>query len=209
MEIRKDLILRRPRERPSRRTHHSRSSMAASSSRPSASEPRKLGLRLALTGLILATVTVTALLIHLSWSYTARQNVSDVVRELNRQIVDSVHHEVRGVLNDAWSMQEAVRSIFFQGTIKTSDEAKREFVFLSLLRSQPSLSWISLGFPDGNFFGAQKVSDTEIDMVEVKWDPMMKMAKRRIDYYTPSEGDIIFDNREVEASTYNATEQPW
>ena len=170
---------------------------------------RKLGLRLALTALVLTTVTMTALLIHLSWSYTARQNVSDVVGELNRQIVDSVHHEVRGVLNDAWAMQEAVRSIFFQGTIKTSDEAKREFVFLSLLRSQPSLSWISLGFPDGNFFGAQKVSDTEIDMVEVKWDPMTKMAKRRIDYYTPAEGDIIFDNREFESSTYNATEQPW
>lgn len=170
---------------------------------------RKLGLRLALTGLILATVTVTALLIHLSWSYTARQNVSEVVGELNRQIVDSIHHEVRGVLGDAWSMQEAVRSIFFQGTIKTSDEAKREFVFLSLLRSQPSLSWISLGFPGGNFFGAQKVSDTEIDMVEVKWDPATKTAKRRIDYYTPSEGDIIFDNREFEVSTYNATEQPW
>src|SRR5271170_7963030 len=193
MAIRTDLILRRPRERPSRRTHHSRSSMAASPpSRPQASGPRKLGLRLALTGLILATVTVTALLIHLSWSYTARQNVSDVVGELNRQIVDSVHHEVRGVLDDAWSMQEAVRSIFFQGTIKTSDEAKREFVFLSLLRSQRSLSWISLGFPDGNFFGAQKVSDSEIDMVEVKWDPETKTAKRRIDYYTPSEGDIIF-----------------
>ena len=170
---------------------------------------RKLGLRLALTGLILATVTVTALLIHLSWSYTARQNVSEVVGELNRQIVDSIHHEVHGVLGDAWSMQEAVRSIFFQGTIKTSDEAKREFVFLSLLRSQPSLSWISLGFPGGNFFGAQKVSDTEIDMVEVKWDPATKTAKRRIDYYTPSEGDIIFDNREFEVSTYNATEQPW
>ncbi|HTZ81420.1 MAG TPA: adenylate/guanylate cyclase domain-containing protein [Stellaceae bacterium] len=170
---------------------------------------RKLGLRVALTGLVLTTVALTALLIHLSWSYTARQNVSEVVAELNRQIVDSVHHELRGVLNDAWSMQEAVRSIFFQGTIKTSDEAKREFVFLSLLRSQPSLSWISLGFPDGNFFGAQKVSDTEIDMVEVKWDPATKTAKRRIDYYTPAEGDIIFDNREIAPSDYDATRQIW
>src|SRR6266849_4871610 len=205
MAIRKDLILRRPRERPSRRTYHSRSSMAASSSRPSASEPRKLGLRLALTGLILATVTVTALLIHLSWSYTARQNVSDVVGELNRQIVDSVHHEVRGVLNDAWSMQEAVRSIFFQGTIKTSDEAKREFVFLSLLRSQPSLSWISLGFPDGGFFGSRKASDSEIDMIEVKWDAATRTARQRTDYYTPEVGDIIFTNREFEPSTYDAT----
>ena len=75
------------------------------------------------------------------------------------------------MLDDASAMQEAVRSIFFQGTIKTTDEAKREFVFLALLPSQPSLSWISLGFPDGGFFGCRKASDTEIDMIEVKNGP--------------------------------------
>ena len=106
-------------------------------------------------------------------------------------------------------MEEAVRSIFFQGTIKVTDEGKREFVFLALLRSQPSLSWISLGFPDGGFFGARKASDTEIDMIEVKWNAATGTARRRTDYYTPEVGDIMFNNREFEPSTYNATEQRW
>src|SRR5437762_2103563 len=75
---------------------------------------RKLGLRTALTCLVLLTVAVTAILIHLTWSYATRRNVADVVGQLNRQIVGSVQHEVRGTLNDAWSVQEAVRSIFFQ-----------------------------------------------------------------------------------------------
>jgi len=171
--------------------------------------PKRLGLRLALAILVSSTVALTALLIHLSWSYTARQNVTDVVTQLNRQIVESIHHEVRGVLDDAWSMQEAVRSIFFQGTISTTDESKREFLFLSLLRSQPSLSWISLGFPNGDFFGAHKVSDDEIDMVEVKWDEAHRSAQRRIDYYAPDVGDIIFRNREIEPSSYAATEEAW
>jgi adenylate cyclase len=169
----------------------------------------KLSLRGALTVLVLGTVILTASLIHLFWSYTARLNVADVVGQLNRQIVDSIHHELRGVLNDAWSMQEAVRSIFFQGTIKTSDEGKREFVFLALLRSQPSLSWISLGFPDGGFFGSRKASETEIDMIEVKWDPVTRTARQRTDYYTPEVGDIIFNNREFEPSIYDATVQSW
>jgi adenylate cyclase len=179
---------------------------AAGERRPSR---KRLGLRLALAILVSSTVALTALLIHLSWSFTARQNVADVVAQLNRQIVESIHHEVRGVLDDAWSMQEAVRSIFFQGTIRTSDESKREFLFLSLLRSQPSLSWISLGFPNGNFFGAHKVSDDEIDMVEVKWDAAHRGAQRRIDYYAPDVGDIIFRNREIDHSTYDATEEAW
>ena len=170
---------------------------------------RKLGLRGALTALVLATVILTALLIHLFWSYAARQDVAEVVGQLNRQIIESIHHELRGVLDDASAMQEAVRSIFFQGTIKTDDEAKREFVFLALLRSQPSLSWISLGFPDGGFFGCRKASDTEIDMIEVKWDPETHTAQQRTDYYTPEVGDIIFDNREFEPSTYDATAQSW
>ncbi len=72
---------------------------------PGARSPRKLGLRTALAGLVLVTVTVTAILIHLTWFYTARRNVADVVGQLNRQIVGSVQHEVRGTLNDAWSVQ--------------------------------------------------------------------------------------------------------
>jgi len=170
---------------------------------------RKLGLRGALTALVLGTVALTALLIHLFWSIAARHNVGDVVGQLNRQIVESIHHELHGVLDDASSMEEAVRSIFFQGTIKVTDEGKREFVFLALLRSQPSLSWISLGFPDGGFFGARKASDTEIDMIEVKWDAAAGTARQRTDYYTPEVGDIIFNNREFEPSTYNATAQAW
>ena len=78
-----------------------------------------------------------------------------------------------------------------------------------MLRSQPSLSWISLGFPDGSFFGARKASDTEIDMIEVKWDPATATARQRTDYYTPEIGDIHFNNRELEASIYKATAQAW
>ena len=169
----------------------------------------KLGLRGALTALVLSTVVTTALLIHLFWSFAARHNVGDVVGQLNRQIVESIQDELQGVLDGASSMEEAVRSIFFQGTIKVTDEGKREFVFLALLRSQPSLSWISLGFPDGGFFGARKASDTEIDMIEVKWDAATRTARQRTDYYTPEVGDIMFNNREFEPSTYNATAQPW
>ena len=184
-------------------------SRADGRSRVRATRAYKPGLRSALTALVLGTVTLTALLIHLFWSYAARHNVADVVGQLNQQIVTSVRHELHGVLDYASAMQEAVRSIFFQGTIKTSDESKREFLFLALLRSQPSLSWISLGFPDGGFFGARKASDTEIDMIEVKWDAATHTAKQRTDYYTPEIGDIIFDNREFEPSTYDATVQSW
>jgi len=52
-----------------------------------------------------------------------------------------------------------------------TDEAKREFIFLALLWSHPTLSWIALGFPHGAFFGALRAAGDEIDMVEVKTEP--------------------------------------
>jgi adenylate cyclase len=168
---------------------------------------RKPGLRLVLMLVVVTTVTLTALLVHLSWSYTAQRNVADVAGQLNSQITGSIRHELRGVLDAAWSVQEAVRSIFFQGTIAPTDEGKREFLFLSLLRSQPSLSWISLGFPNGGFFGAERLSDTEIDMVEVKRD--RGSGQLRTDHYTPDAGDVIFRNREVVPTPYEATKQDW
>ena len=54
---------------------------------------------------MLLTVISTAVLIHLTWFYAARRNVSDVVGQLNRQIVRAVQHEVRDTLNEAWSVQ--------------------------------------------------------------------------------------------------------
>ena len=105
--------------------------------------------------------------------------------------------------------RESVRSIFFQEAIKPTDEAKREFIFLPLLRSHPTLSWIALGFPDGTFFGALKAADDEIDMVEVKHNAETGVLQQRVDSYTPTEGDIIFRGRELTPSDFEATAQTW
>lgn len=170
---------------------------------------RKLGLRTALIGLVLLSVVVTALCIHLAWLYAARRNVADVVGQLNRQIVGSVRREVRGTLNDAWSVQGAVLSIFSQEAIEPTDEAKREFIFLALLRSHPTLSWIALGFPDGAFFGALRAADDEIDMIEVKRNPETAIRQQRVDTYSLEPSDVMFRGREITPSDYQATMQPW
>ena len=175
--------------------------------RAPASRPGKIGLRSALAGLVLLTVGITALVIHLTWSYAARRNVAEVVGQLNRQIVGSVQHEIRATLNDAWSVQEAVRSIFFQEAIKPTDEAKREFIFLALLRSHPTLSWIAIGFPDGGFFGSLRAADDEIDMVEVKRDRETGVRQQRVDTYAPQSEDALFRGREITPSDFDATLQ--
>src|SRR5260370_30674279 len=73
---------------------------------------RAFGLRTALSALVISTVACTALVIHLSWSWTAQQNVADVVGQLNVQISASVRREGQALVAATLSLQEAVRSIF-------------------------------------------------------------------------------------------------
>lgn len=131
---------------------------------------KKLGMRAALTMLVIGAVATTALLIHLSWNYVARKNVGDMVEQLNRNIVDSVHREFFSAnYNVAWSTQEAVRSILTMNPSLARDNGKVEALFLSLLESEPGLSWIGLARPDGNLVAVHRVSDQEIYFDEITW----------------------------------------
>jgi adenylate cyclase len=168
----------------------------------------RLTLRVALAGIVVLGVMATALLIHLSWAHTARQNVSDVATQLNAQVVDSIRGKMNDVLNNAQAAEESIRSIFAQGAITPEDEGKREFVFLSILNSQPALSWISFGWPNGDFFGAEK-ADGEIRNIEVKWDDVVPRAVRRMDRYQIEPGDIRFFERTQVPSTFSSSAQPW
>ena len=131
----------------------------------------KPGLKLVLTGLILLTVLLTALLVHALWSYTARQNVEDVVGQLNQEIVTTVKNELAGVRDQAVAAQTAVGSAFVNGIFDFEKQAgQRDFIFLSLLRAMPSVSWISIGTPQGNFYGAQRAGDGGFRLVSIAWD---------------------------------------
>ncbi|QEX15455.1 adenylate/guanylate cyclase domain-containing protein [Hypericibacter terrae] len=158
---------------------------------------------------LLLSVLLTAGLIHFSWQAVARGNLKDLVGQLNDKIAGSIQQEVASVIANATAAQEALRTIFFQNVITPQDEAKREFIFLALLQSQPSLSWISFGWPDGHFFGAEKLGDESILMVEVTWDTAHKMAQRRVDSYKVITGDIEFEQRNFTDSQFDASQQPW
>jgi adenylate cyclase len=171
---------------------------------------RRLGIGAALTLLLAAICILTAALVHGSWQRTSTKNANDLVREINTRIADTVAGNLQQVLTNASASQEALRTVFFQDVIEITNEAKREFVFLSLLQSQPSVSWVAFGWPDGNFFGARKDPDESIRMVEVRHGaegPEPDLL--RVDSYQPVVGDIHFLDRSMGSSTFRSTEQEW
>ena len=99
----------------------------------------------AVTALLLLAVLSTAGLVHLVWQRTASRNIDKVVASLDAQSASAVRTDLTTTLSVAEATVETVRSILFQGVISAGDEVKREYLFLSLLRSQPAIGWIGFG----------------------------------------------------------------
>ena len=169
----------------------------------------RLGLKSVLTLLVLATVLGTATVVHLPWFFTARASVNDTVSALNAQIVERTTNRLNNNLADAEAALAALRTILFQRVLAMSDVARREFLFLAYLQSHPSMSWVSFGWPNGDFFGAHKVEDDYIQMVESTWNAADSVARRRIDHYTVGDGDIWFQRREFHDVPFFAPREPW
>jgi hypothetical protein len=141
------------------------------------------------------------------WWRTAAANSRLLASTINQQIVATVEKEIAAIDTEARSAHAAIRTLFYQHVLETREADKREFVFLAQLQAHPTLSWIAFGWPDGSFFAAHKLGDERLEMMEIS---MVDGAlKRRIDRYLVVVGDIEFEERSFEPTTYKVAEQDW
>src|SRR6266481_1317905 len=167
----------------------------------------QIGIRLAISGLVLASIMVSAIGVHVLWWRTAEANSHALADTINRQIVSTVEKELTTITTEARAAHTAIRTLFVQHVLETREADKREFVFLSQLQSQPTISWVAFGWPDGAFFAAHKLGDSNLEMMEIA--RMDGKLQRRVDQYEMVTGDIQFENRRFEDATYSVTDQEW
>src|SRR5215467_2059688 len=167
----------------------------------------RIGIRLAVTGLVLASIIISAVAVHLLWWRTAERNSHALAATINEQIVSAVGKELETITTQARAAHTAIRTLFVQAVLRTREADKREFVFLSQLQAQPSISWVAFGWPDGDFFAAHKLGDLGLEMMEIA--PVDGVVKRRIDQYQVVVGDIQFEKRRFEDTDYVVTDQEW
>src|SRR5580698_10492871 len=156
----------------------------------------RIGIRLAVTGLVLASIVISAIGVHLLWWRTAEQNSHALAATIDEQIVAAVEKELDAITTQARAAHTAIRTLFLQNVLETREADKREFVFLSQLQSQPAISWVAFGWPDDAFFAAHKLGDSGIEMMEI--DLVEGKVKRRVDQYETIMGDIQFESRRFE-----------
>lgn len=165
----------------------------------------RIGIRLAVSLLVLAFITISAVGVHLLWWRTAEATSQTLATTINQQIVFAVSDELQSITAEAKSTYIAVRTLFVQNVLNTRDAGKLKSVFLAQLQSQPTISSIAFGWPDGSFFTAHKLGDTVIEMIQIPAD----RPEKRIDRYTLVDGDFQFDKRVVEDTPYRVKDQEW
>ncbi len=167
----------------------------------------RIGIRLAISSLVLASIIVSAIGVHLLWWRTAEANSRALATTIDEQIVSAVQKELNTITTQATAAHTAIRTLFVQNVLGAREADKREFVFLSQLQSQPSISWVAFGFPNGDFFAAHKLGDLSLEMMEIA--RVDGVIKRRVDAYQVVVGDIQFEKRRFEDTNYVVTDQEW
>jgi len=167
----------------------------------------RIRIRVAISSLVLASIIVSAIGVHVLWWRTAETNSHELAATINDQIVAAVGKELATITTQASAAHTAIRTLFVQNVLGTREADKREFVFLSQLQSQPGISWVAFGWPNGDFFAAHKLGDLGLEMMEIA--PVDGVVKRRVDAYQVVVGDIQFEKRSFEPTDFVVTDQEW
>ena len=167
----------------------------------------RIRIRVAISSLVLASIIVSAVGVHVLWWRTAEANSHELAATINEQIVAAVGKELATITTQASAAHTAIRTLFVQNVLGTREADKREFVFLSQLQSQPGISWVAFGWPNGDFFAAHKLGDLGLEMMEIA--PVDGVVKRRVDTYQVVVGDIQFEKRSFEPTDFVVTDQEW
>jgi adenylate cyclase len=165
----------------------------------------RIGIRGAISSLVLASIIVSAVGVHFLWWRTALGISQTLATTINEQIVSAVGDELQSITTEARSAYIAVRTLLVEGVLDTRDADKRKFVFLSQLQAQPTISWVAFGWPDGSFSAAHKLGDSAVEMVEI----VGAEQRLRIDQYEYTAGDVDFKSRRFEDTKYSVTDQHW
>src|SRR6201747_919484 len=106
----------------------------------------RIGIRSAISGLVLTSIVVSAVGVHLLWWRTAQQVSQTLADTINDQIVSAVGDELQSITTEARSSMMAVRTLLAGKGFDPRDMRRREFVFPSHFLSQPTISWVAFAW---------------------------------------------------------------
>lgn len=127
----------------------------------------EFSLRTALVIGVIVAVAATAMIVHVPWLFTSRQNISELNARLADQVIKSIAGRVTSLLEEAVATRQAIASIFANGVVDINEIDKRNHLLLSILRGQPHLAELDLAWPDDRSVIVLRNRDTSIEIVQI------------------------------------------
>jgi adenylate cyclase len=168
----------------------------------------QISIRAGLSIGVVAVVVLTAAIVHIPWSLTSQTNVAELNGRLNSLVIRSIAEKVDHLLDDAVAVRQAIATDLVNDEGDMDDVARRQFLFLSFLESQPSLTAIEFGRPDNHSFLALRSLDGTIRIEETIPNDPRPMGVTDT-YRLGGSGDFVFEHREKTPSDYKVTQQLW
>jgi adenylate cyclase len=169
----------------------------------------RIGLRVSLIAFAIFTVILTAAAVHLPWMFASRANVAEMADQISNEIVAGVSREIEDIFASAIAAQTTIERILEDGVVDIEDQKTRDSLFLAFLLANKHFSWVSFGKPNGDFYGARRRDDINYRLVESKWDPVAKEARRHMQYLVEDGTDIRRTIAKTKTNEYYAPQRQW
>jgi adenylate cyclase len=165
----------------------------------------RIGIRAAISALVLASIGVTAAGVNVLWWNTAEQTSQTLATTINEQIVSAVGDELQSITTEARSAYFGMQTLLEHDVFDPRNPDARKFAFLAQLQAQPTISWVVFAWPDGAFFAAHKLGDSGVEMMTIAGG----QPKRRVDKYdVVVDGIRLADSRD-EDTDYAVVDREW
>src|SRR6516165_4045848 len=108
---------------------------------------------------VITLVAVTALLIHVPWSITARAGVTNLAMRLNDQSIENARASMSFLLDEMVSTESTIAGNLQAGSIDIGLTKSRGDFLFSFLAHHPTFTAIEIGSPDDRAFGVRRLAD--------------------------------------------------
>ena len=133
--------------------------------------------------LIVIFVVFTAVAIHFPWFYISKHSSIELISEINKEITKNVSAYTATTFDQTESTLLLIDSLISDNIIDINHLVNRQRLFLSLLQSNAHISWLGYGWPNGDFIGAQRLSNGEIRFHSRKYNKDIKKTKNTTYFY--------------------------
>ena len=168
-------------------------------------------LRTLLAGTTLLGVGFTAAAVYIPWAWISTQNIEKLTIQLNQSIVENSVLEVNEIFKSATSAHVFLGKASDRNILAFDRQNSLEQGFWGLIESKPNLTWVMFGYPNGDFFGIQRVTEKSFQVHQRKWNAVDKKSLHTTTTYERVGKDLrlIKQKTENDSPPYYAPNRPW